>query len=111
MGTECVITALRGHTTSFTFEQGTLTGLQVLPEKEETLTLYGIYTARVKHIVPNIKAANKEMGNLVFIIKFKDDTKETYNEDYTYNAKYSRFTYFENQVNDNSDSYIPNSFE
>lgn len=61
--------------------------------------------------VPNINAANKEMGNLVFNVKFKDDTKETYNEDYTYNAKYSKFTYFENQVNDNSDSYIPNSFE
>ncbi|MCO8194108.1 MULTISPECIES: hypothetical protein [Anaerofustis] len=75
------------------------------------LTFLMILFVSLSLFVPNINAANKEMGNLVFIVKFKDDTKETYNEDYTYNAKYSKFTYFENQVNDNSDSYIPNSFE
>lgn len=75
------------------------------------LTFLMILFVSLSLFVPNIKAANKEMGNLIFIVKFKDDTKETYNEDYTYNAKYSKFTYFENQVNDNSDSYIPNSFE
>lgn len=75
------------------------------------LTFLMIIFISVSVFIPNIKAANKEIGNLVFIVKFKDDTKETYNEDYTYNAKYSKFTYFENQVNDNADSYIPNSFE
>ena len=73
MGTECVITALRGHTTSFTFEQGTLTGLQVLPEEEETLTLYGIYTARVKHIVPNIKAAFLEINGEICYYSLEDN--------------------------------------
>lgn len=78
---------------------------------KKTLIVLSVLLLSFLAFIPSVSASTKEMGNLVFIVRFKSDTKETYNEDYKYSSEYSNFTYMENEYNDHGDTYIKNSFQ
>ena len=76
---------------------------------KKTLIVLSVLLLSFLAFIPSANASTKEMGNLVFIVRFKSDTSEMYNED-SYGG-HTNFTHMEHEFNQYDDSSIKESFQ